>query len=255
MAARYGHSPDTFRSYLRRHAPELLRKHWLAQPEARYWFCEAMSSHFLGLHALGGEYNVGHIDLPVDFLGSNLKKLKDYRYQGWFAGVGIAYGYSWLLAKYSNPSPSMKRYILIPTLLFAASAIGATRNTAVSSPALTKVEGLINVDMNLDLSAFDVKSNQLVVVTPYLVNGADILYMQSVGIYGRKRYIQHQHGVDNGAPVPHVLFKASQARADYHYYRMLPYAEWIDGATLSIRQERYGCAVCARHTLTASQIA
>lgn len=75
-------------------------KHWMAQPEARYWFCEAMSGHFVGLHALGGEYNVGHVDVPVDFLGTNLKNLKDHRYQGWFAGVGVAYGYSWLLAKH-----------------------------------------------------------------------------------------------------------------------------------------------------------
>lgn len=72
------------------------------QPEARYWFCEATSGHFLGLHALGGEYNFGHIDMPFKFLGSNFKKLKDNRYQGWFAGAGVAYGYSWLLGKHWN---------------------------------------------------------------------------------------------------------------------------------------------------------
>lgn len=77
-------------------------KHWLVQPEARYWFCEATSGHFLGLHALGGEYNFGHIDMPFKFLGSNFKKLKDNRYQGWFAGAGVAYGYSWLLGKHWN---------------------------------------------------------------------------------------------------------------------------------------------------------
>ena len=29
-------------------------RHWLAQPEARYWFCHRFQGHFLGLHALGG---------------------------------------------------------------------------------------------------------------------------------------------------------------------------------------------------------
>lgn len=33
-------------------------KHWLVQPEARYWFCEAFNGHFLALHALGGQFNV-----------------------------------------------------------------------------------------------------------------------------------------------------------------------------------------------------
>ena len=77
-------------------------KHWLVQPEARYRFCEATNGHFLGFHALGGEYNFGHIDLPFKFLGSNFKKLKDNRYQGWFAGAGVAYGYSWALGKHWN---------------------------------------------------------------------------------------------------------------------------------------------------------
>ena len=34
-------------------------KHWMVQPEARYWFCDAMAGHFVAAHALGGQYNVG----------------------------------------------------------------------------------------------------------------------------------------------------------------------------------------------------
>lgn len=77
-------------------------KHWLVQPEARYWFCQPFGGHFLGLHALGGEFNVGNFDLPVNFLGTNFKKFKDNRYQGWMAGVGVAYGYAWMLHKHWN---------------------------------------------------------------------------------------------------------------------------------------------------------
>lgn len=28
---------------------------WLAQPEAKYWFCEKFEGHFIGLHAHGGQ--------------------------------------------------------------------------------------------------------------------------------------------------------------------------------------------------------
>lgn len=77
-------------------------KHWFIQPEARYWFCDAIAGHFLGMHLVGGKYNFGHINIPVSFLGSNLKRLKDNRYQGWAAGAGIAYGYSWAFAKHWN---------------------------------------------------------------------------------------------------------------------------------------------------------
>lgn len=77
-------------------------KHWLVQPETRYWFCEAMSGHFLGLHALAGQYNIGHIDTDFKFLGTDFSNLKSHRYQGWFGGLGVAYGYSWLLGKHWN---------------------------------------------------------------------------------------------------------------------------------------------------------
>lgn len=76
-------------------------RHWLAQPEVRYWFCQRFAGHFLGLHALGGEYNVGKLDLPK-FLNSDLRKLKDRRYEGWGVGAGVAYGYAWPLSRHWN---------------------------------------------------------------------------------------------------------------------------------------------------------
>ncbi len=77
-------------------------KHWMLQPEARYWFCEAIQGHFLGFHALGGQYNVGNIDLNFKALGTDFRNLKDHRYQGWYAGLGVAYGYTWILGRHWN---------------------------------------------------------------------------------------------------------------------------------------------------------
>ena len=77
-------------------------KHWLVQPELRYWLCSAMGGHFFGIHALGGQYNVGHIHNSVKFLGTDFSGLTDQRYQGWAVGAGIAYGYSWMLGKHWN---------------------------------------------------------------------------------------------------------------------------------------------------------
>lgn len=77
-------------------------KHWLIQPEARYWFCNKFMGHFVGVHALGGQFNVGNIDIDHDFLGTNLSQLKDHRYEGWGIGGGIAYGYAWPLSKHWN---------------------------------------------------------------------------------------------------------------------------------------------------------
>ena len=78
-------------------------KHWLAQPEARYWFCDRFARHFLGFHALGGEFNVGNINTGItNFLGTNFGVLKNHRMQGWAVGAGVAYGYAWILGKHWN---------------------------------------------------------------------------------------------------------------------------------------------------------
>lgn len=77
-------------------------KHWALQPEARYWFCNRMDGHFVGVHVHGGQYNMGGLDLDFSFLGTDFSKLKDYRYQGWFAGAGVAYGYAWMLNRHLN---------------------------------------------------------------------------------------------------------------------------------------------------------
>ncbi len=42
-------------------------KHWLRQPEVRYWLCERFNGHFFGLHAHYAEYNAGGINFNADF--------------------------------------------------------------------------------------------------------------------------------------------------------------------------------------------
>lgn len=66
-------------------------KHWLVQPEFRYWFCERFSGTFVGAHLHGGEFNVGGI--------GPFTTLKNNRYEGWLAGAGLSIGHQWVLGK------------------------------------------------------------------------------------------------------------------------------------------------------------
>lgn len=77
-------------------------KHWAVQPEARYWLCDRFSGHFFGVHAHGGQFNIGGFDGRLNFLGTDARKLKDTRYQGWFVGAGVTYGYAWILNRHWN---------------------------------------------------------------------------------------------------------------------------------------------------------
>lgn len=58
----------------------------IVSPEVRYWFCRRFERHFIGLHALGGTFNIG----DVTFL---TKTFETTRYNGWGVGAGLSYGY------------------------------------------------------------------------------------------------------------------------------------------------------------------
>ena len=77
-------------------------KHWAVQPEVSYWFCDRFAGHFVGAHLHGGQYNIGGIDTDFKLLGTDFSTLKDTRYQGWFVGGGVAYGYAWILGRHWN---------------------------------------------------------------------------------------------------------------------------------------------------------
>ncbi|MDO5526531.1 MAG: DUF3575 domain-containing protein [Prevotella sp.] len=84
---KFGHGDD--RKYL---------KHWLVNPEYRYWFCHRFNGSFIGIHALGGEYNATNIKMPFGWW----KDLQDHRFEGWYAGGGISYGYQKVLSRHWN---------------------------------------------------------------------------------------------------------------------------------------------------------
>ncbi len=64
-------------------------KHFLVQPEFRWWFGEGTyRGHFAGVHAPYAFYNIGN--LPS---GPFSQYMRDHRFQGNAYGMGISYGY------------------------------------------------------------------------------------------------------------------------------------------------------------------
>ena len=76
-------------------------RHWMVQPEIRYWFCERFYGHFMGLHVGAGEYNLNKIKIPT------VKDAQKYRFEGWGALGGLSYGYSWILGGRWNIEASL----------------------------------------------------------------------------------------------------------------------------------------------------
>ena len=78
-------------------------RHWLAQPELRFWSCERFNGFFWGIHLHGGEFNVGGIELPFGAFPS----LKESRYEGYFYGGGVSVGKQWIIGRRWNLEASI----------------------------------------------------------------------------------------------------------------------------------------------------
>lgn len=68
-------------------------KHLRIHPELRYWFCEAFHKSFIGLHVPYIIYNLSDV---------KVLDLENERRQGWGTGLGVSYGYQWLLHEHWN---------------------------------------------------------------------------------------------------------------------------------------------------------
>lgn len=81
-----GYNPFTFDSNKK-------LKHFVVQPEARYWLCNTFAGHFIGGNLMYSHYNVGGINMPFGIF----PELEDHRFQGDIGAIGFVYGYSWML--------------------------------------------------------------------------------------------------------------------------------------------------------------
>ena len=102
--------------------------------------------------------------------------------------------------------------------------------------------GYIAINMLWDLSGLDVDDNRAVLLTPRLVNGNDSLDLQSVGVYGRRRYYFYvRNGESMLSGKDEKSYKVSEKPDTIEYHNLLPYAEWMNGSALSLHRSDYGC--------------
>lgn len=67
-------------------------KHFLVQPEFRWWLDRPFRGHFFGVHAHYALYNVK--GLPFS------DNMRAHRYEGHIGGIGASYGYQWDLGRH-----------------------------------------------------------------------------------------------------------------------------------------------------------
>lgn len=152
-------------------------------------------------------------------------------------------------------------YILAGAALLASAAHSAPAFDAGALPAeglkvdtfsVSRSGDFLKIDLGLDLKGLGVKSNRAKVLMPRLVNGEDSVELRPVGLYGRRRYIYYERnfpGYMICGPEERA-YRRSEAPDTVGYHAVIPYAEWMNGADVTLTCEEYGCC----HTLEARQV-
>lgn len=144
----------------------------------------------------------------------------------------------------------MRKYIYIIIALLSIGTYSPAQTAkqtivdgvSVGDVAIERNGKYIVIDMLLDINDLDVDGNRAVLLTPRLVNGKDSANLQSVGIYGRRRYYYYvRNGESMLSGKDEMTYRASQKPNEIAYHYILPYTDWMNGSTLALYRGDYGC--------------
>lgn len=99
----------------------------------------------------------------------------------------------------------------------------------------------IVVDMTLNLTGLDIENNRAVLLTPRLTKDNHSMDLQSIGIYGRRRYYYYLRNGGMLTGDEEQSFKAKERPNEIAYHYVVPYTDWMNGAELALYRGDYGC--------------
>ncbi len=115
-------------------------------------------------------------------------------------------------------------------------------NVDVKDFTLELKDGYLNVDIDFDLSKLDIKTTQVVVLTPRVIKDADTLMLKSIGVYGRNRNIYYQRNEHIKPTHPgDIDLSVAQAQDVVEYSSQAVFMDWMNGCRVELLRRDYGC--------------
>jgi hypothetical protein len=132
----------------------------------------------------------------------------------------------------------MNRVISLVVAALLTTFVGYTQdipNVDIKDFTLELKDGYLNVDIDIDLSQLDIKTTQVVVLTPNIVKGADTLRLKSIGVYGRNRRIYYERNEDiKPTNAGDMDLTTSETEDIIHYSTSVAFMEWINGCSVQL---------------------
>ena len=138
-----------------------------------------------------------------------------------------------------------RRILLTATAILSLLAGFAQSTEEVAIKDLTlelKEDGRLNLDIDVDLTRLGLRSTQVVVLTPLIINDTDTLALKSIGVYSRNRRIFYQRNEEvKPTGTGDINLKASEARVVVDYNASTQFKDWMDGCKVELVRTDYRC--------------
>jgi hypothetical protein len=96
-------------------------------------------------------------------------------------------------------------------------------------------DGNLSIDIDIDFSALDIKTTQVVVLTPIIVNGDNSHELKSIAVYGRNRRIYYLRNEEQRPTTAEdVILTAKEAKGTVGYNTSIYFAAWMDGCRVEL---------------------
>ena len=136
----------------------------------------------------------------------------------------------------------MKKIFVVLTLALGFSSIMEAQ-TSISNEKMTQDGTNVTVSFDLDTDVKGLPSRRKEVITPYIYNGKDTLFFDSVEIYGKGRFKrERQVNAINGDKDWDLGENQMLKGTVYHYTDQVPLKRWMTSANLGIKRQLVGCA-------------
>lgn len=140
----------------------------------------------------------------------------------------------------------MKRLIIISVAAILSIYHGHAQDTTkVNIKDYTlelKDDGYLNLDIDIDLSPLKIKTTQVVVLTPAIINGTDTLTLKSVGVYGRNRRIFYlRNEEDKPTGINDINVSSSETSEIIDYNASVAFMDWMNGCKVDLVRTDFGC--------------
>ena len=104
-------------------------------------------------------------------------------------------------------------------------------------------DGMLKISVSMEFGGKHLATDCATIYTPVLYNGGNSVELQSVGVFGRNHYyamLREKHPRITTIPADWCL-RRSDLPASVDYYAEVDYEPWMNGASLAIFEQLYGC--------------